>query len=90
MPNSLQYPLERERNLQRRWARLLQRTASSTPAPVNAHSGSGLLPRLPALVDTTPPRDRNANDDDLDDDEEGDEDEEAREPAVIREPDKDE
>ena len=89
MPNPLQYPLERERDLQRRWARLLQRTASSTRAPVNAHSGSGLLPRLPALVDTTPPRDWN-DDDDLDDDEEGDEDEEAREPAVIREPDKDE
>ena len=87
MPNSLQYPLERERDLQRRWARLLQRTASSTRAP--AHSGSGLLPRLPALVDTTPPRDWN-DDDDLDDDEEGEEDEEAREPAVIREPDKDE
>ena len=80
MPNSLQYPLERERNLQRRWARLLQRTASSTPAPVNAHSGSGLLPRLPALVDATPPRHRND-----DDDQEGDEDEEGREPAVVRE-----
>jgi hypothetical protein len=47
-----------------------------------------LLPRLPALVDTTPPRDWN-DDDDLDDDEEGEEDEEAR-AAVIREPDKDE
>ena len=89
MPDSLQYPLERERDLQRKWARLLQRTASSKRAPANAHSGSGLLPRLPALVDTTPPRDRN-DDDDLDDDEEGDEDEEDREPAVIREPDKDE
>jgi hypothetical protein len=89
MPNSLQYPLERERDLQRKWARLLQRTASPTSVPVNAHSGSGLLPRLPALVDTTPPRDRN-DDVDLDDDEEGDENEEGREPAVIRGPDKDE
>jgi hypothetical protein len=26
VPNSLQYPLERERDLQRRWNRLLQRT----------------------------------------------------------------
>jgi hypothetical protein len=89
MPNSVQYPLERERDLQRKWARLLQRTASSTRAPVNAHSGSGLLSRLPPLVDTTPPRDWD-EDDDLDDDEEVDEDEVNREPAVIREPDKDE
>jgi hypothetical protein len=28
MPNSLQYPLERHRDLQRRWQRLLQRTAT--------------------------------------------------------------
>jgi len=48
-----------------------------------------LLHGLPALVDTTPPRDRNG-DDDIDDDEEEHEDEEDREPAVIREPDKDE
>jgi hypothetical protein len=84
MPNSLQYPLERERDLQRKWGRLLQRTTSSTRITVN-----GLLRGLPTLVDTTPPRDPN-DDDDLDDDEEGDEDEEDREPAVIREPDQDE
>jgi hypothetical protein len=29
MPNSLQYPLERERELQHRWKRLLQRTVAS-------------------------------------------------------------
>ena len=28
MPNSLQYPLERHRDLQRRWERLLQRTTA--------------------------------------------------------------
>jgi hypothetical protein len=40
------------------------------------------------LGDITPPRDR--KDDELDDDEEENEEEEDREPAVIREPDKDE
>ena len=29
MPSSLQYPLGRQRDLQRRWSRLLQRTAPS-------------------------------------------------------------
>ena len=29
VPSSLQYPLERERDLQRRWSRLLQRTLAS-------------------------------------------------------------
>ena len=28
MPSTLQYPLERQRDLQRRWARLLQRTVA--------------------------------------------------------------
>ena len=28
MPSTFQYPLERQRDLQRRWARLLQRTAA--------------------------------------------------------------
>jgi hypothetical protein len=51
------------------------------------YRGTGLLLGLPALM--TPPRDPNDNDD-LDDDEEENEDEEDREPAVIREPDKDE
>jgi len=41
------------------------------------------------IVDITPPRDRK-DDDELDDDEEENEEEEDREPAVIREPDKDE
>jgi hypothetical protein len=30
MPSSLQYPLGRQRDLQRRWSRLLQRTAPPT------------------------------------------------------------
>ena len=94
MPNSLQIPLERQRDLQRRWGRLLQRTAASTRAPVNAHitgGGSGLRlgPDLAALVvDTMPPRDPADDDDDIEDDEE--EEVEDREPAVIREPDGDE
>jgi len=81
MPNSLQCPLERQRDLQRKWGRLLQRTASSIRAPVNAcisGGGTSLLRGLPAPVDTTPPRNRNGDD------------EEDREPAVIREPDPDE
>jgi len=92
MPNSLQIPLERQRDLQRRWGRLLQRTAASPRAPVNAHiarGGSGLRlgPDLAALLaDTMPPRDPNDDDDDIEDDEEA----EDREPAVIREPDGDE
>jgi hypothetical protein len=81
MPSSVQYPLERRRDVQGRWGRLLQRTARSTR--------SDLLLGLPALVNTTPPRDRNG-DDDIDDDEEEHEDEEDREPAVIREPDNEE
>jgi len=94
MPNSLQYPLERERDLQRRWARLLQRTAASKPAFVAARincSGtiSPLGPELAGvLVHTMPTRDPN-DDDGMDDDDE-DEAEEDREPAVIREPDVDE
>ena len=92
MPNSLQIPLERQRDLQRRWGRLLQRTAASPRAPVNAHiarGGSGLRlgPDLAALLaDTMPPRDPNDDDDDIEDDEEA----EDREPAVIRDPDGDE
>lgn len=90
MPNSLQYPLELDRRLLRRWERL--RTATSIKGPaIDAHNAS-LLAAVPvscALVGTTPPRDPNddINDDDEDDDEEADDD---REPAVIREPDRDE
>ena len=92
MPNSLQIPLERQRDLQRRWGRLLQRTAASPRAPVNAHiagGGSGLrlgTDLAALLADTMPPRDPNDDDDDIEDDEEA----EDREPAVIREPDGDE
>jgi hypothetical protein len=94
MPNSLQIPLERQRDLQRRWGRLLQRTATSIRARENAHitgGGSGLRPGpdlAALLVDTMPPRDPNDDDDDIEDDEE--EEAEDREPAVIREPDGDE
>src|SRR5262249_34890764 len=78
-------PLERQRDLQRRWARLLQRTAASNPASVAARincSGNHLATRSRAalLVGTMPPRDPN-DDDGMDDDDE-DEAEEDREPAV--------
>src|SRR5438132_5366616 len=44
MPNSLQYPMELQRDLERRWGRLLQRTAAPARAPVNAHvNGSGTV-----------------------------------------------
>jgi hypothetical protein len=82
MPNSLQYPLERQRDVQRKWGRLLRRTAASS----GNVSSLGPCP-VAVLVDTMPPRDLN-DDDDTDDDEEDDEAEEDREPAVIREPDK--
>jgi hypothetical protein len=37
VPNTLQYPLERHRDVQQRWERLLQRTAAAkvyAPAPL--------------------------------------------------------
>jgi hypothetical protein len=83
MPTSLQYPLERKRDVQDRWGRLLQRTAP------RRCSGSDLLLGQARIGDITPPRDRNDNNE-LDDEEEENEEEEDREPAVIREPDKDE
>jgi hypothetical protein len=76
MPTALQYPLERSRGLQQKWDRLLQRY----PMP---HWSFGLA----TLINTIPPRDP---DDDDNDDEEEDDVEVDREPAVIREPDKDE
>ena len=85
MPNSLQYPLERQRDLQRKWGRLLQRTGASTRAAANAYIGSTSL-----LVDTMPPRVPNNDDDQEDEDEDEEEEDEKGEPAVIREPDKDE
>ena len=33
MPNSLQYPLERHRDVQRRWQQILQRTAAPRTIP---------------------------------------------------------
>ena len=60
MPTSLQYPLERHRDLQRKWGRLLQQTSGLVRAPVNVQinrSGS-VLPVTPdpvgLLVDTMP------------------------------------
>jgi hypothetical protein len=46
MPSSLQYPLERQRDLQRRWSRLLQRTAPSDDNALRnpIHSCSSLAP----------------------------------------------
>ena len=46
MPSSLQYPLERQRDLQRRWSRLLQRTAPSDDNALRnpVHSRSSLAP----------------------------------------------
>ena len=46
MPSSLQYPLERQRDLQRRWSRLLQRTAPSDDNALRnpIHSRSSLAP----------------------------------------------
>jgi len=47
MPSSLQYPMEQQRDLQRRWGRLLQRTAVSRAAPIDARiSGSGSVSQL--------------------------------------------
>jgi hypothetical protein len=40
MPSSLQYPLERHRDLQRRWQHLLQQTVTPKPTRVGALSGS--------------------------------------------------
>jgi hypothetical protein len=78
MPASLDSPLERSRGLQPHWERLLQRY----PMPPNRSFGL-----VTTLINRMPPRDP---DDDDDDDEEDDDIEEDREPAVIREPDKDE
>ena len=80
MPTALQYPLERSRVLQQRWARLLERTAVTGP--------SAKWPHEFVIAKEIPPRD--PDDDTDDDDEQEDEAEEDREPAVIREPDRDE
>ncbi len=87
MPNSLQYPLDLRRDLQRRWGRLLQRTAVPKPGPLDVHlkcpvrlnaylSCNGNASRIDLdptamLVNAIPPRNP-----DNGDDEEGDDDEE--------------
>jgi hypothetical protein len=76
MPTSLQYPLERSRGLQQKWARLVQQGPST--------KGSD---GFTIVANTIPPREPDEDDDD--DDEEQDEAGED-EPAIIREPDKDE
>ncbi len=96
MPSSLQYPLERHRDLQRRWRRLLQATATPIkPAPVDGPVRNDLTvapgairPAAYIIGGTMPPRDPN---NDVDDDEEDDDADagEDLEPAVIREPDED-
>jgi hypothetical protein len=78
MPTSLQYPVDRSRSLQQRWARLLQRTAVTAPSAKESHEWA-------LVIKTMPPRDPN----DDDDDEEEDEPDADREPAVVREPDED-
>ena len=76
MPTSLQYPLERSRGLQQKWARRQQGATARG------------LDGFTIVAITIPPRD---TDDDADNDGgKHDESEEDREPAVIREPDKDE
>jgi hypothetical protein len=60
MPTSLQYPLERSRDLQHHWERVLHRY----PTPL---SSFGLVT---TLTDTIPPRDPE-DDDDEDDEESG-------------------
>ena len=59
MPSSLQYPLERHRDLQGKWSRLLQRTApSDDDAPSNSVRSSSTLSRTeaaPGPVTTTGP-----------------------------------
>jgi len=49
VPNSLQYPLERHRDLQRRWERLLQRTAAGKERAADALKSS----RTPARFDVS-------------------------------------
>src|SRR2546425_3071854 len=45
VPTTLQYPLERQRDLQRRWNRLLQRTAALKDHPSGRRrAGSGSAP----------------------------------------------
>jgi hypothetical protein len=80
MPYTFQYPLERVRDLEQRWGRLLEQTAAI-----------GLSPDWHCLaIHVSPPRDGPENEDDDDDEDEDEEDMDDREPAVIREPDKDE
>ena len=65
MPNSLQYPLELERRLLRRWERLRTATAIKGPAihtPNAIFLAAATVPVACALVGTMPPRDRNDDD----------------------------
>jgi hypothetical protein len=94
MPNLLQYPLELDRRLLRRWDRLRTATAIKGAAidALNAIPlAAATVPVTRALVGTMPPRNPK-NDDDIDDEDEDNDEEtdEDREPAVIREPDRDE
>ena len=54
MPNSLQYPLERERKLQHRWKRLLQRTMASKDNSAAYLSASRSAARFGGTVQPSP------------------------------------
>ena len=92
MPNSLQYPLELRRDLQRRWGRLLQRTAVPKPGPLNEHlkcpvplnaslscNGSAsriVLDPTAMLGNTIPPRNPDNGDDEEDEEDDNDDNDE--------------
>ena len=75
MPNSLQYPLELDRRLLRRWGRLRTATAIKGAA-IDALEAISLAcrdrPRACALVGTMPPRNSQETTDDIDDEDEHD------------------
>ena len=58
MPNTLQYPLERERELQRRWSRLLQRTLVTREHPLDSRRGAARRAFSQQGVRTEPGRSR--------------------------------
>src|SRR5690348_12398195 len=101
MLSSLQYPLELHRNLEARWRRLLRRTATpikcgSVDALMHnkGRDCPGSMASLAHLIaGRVPPR--HPDGDDIEDhihndDEEEDDEPEGHEPAIIREPDKEE
>ena len=69
MPSSLQFPLERQRDLERRWGRLLQRTATPLKVDALVRNNAAAVSRgvtssiAHVIAATMPPR--NPNDDDI-------------------------